>query len=381
MKKTAGKLNKSRRTGVVLCGAYGYGNAGDEAILEAIVAELRSLDPELPICVMTRSPAATKKRLGVKAHYTFNLFGFSFEALRSSLYLNGGGSLIQDVTSRRSLWFYLLTIFLAKKLGCKVLMYGCGIGPVKHPDDRKLAADVINRNVDAITLRDPVSRIELEKMGVTDPEITVAADPTVVLTAAEKETVDKLFGRWGMEPEGNYLGITVRPWAGFDSRVDIFAAAADHAYHKHGLTPVFIPIERKHDVPAAQKVAARMSAPCYIVEEEIGTSDTLGVFGRMRAVISMRLHGLIFSASQGVPLVGVVYDPKVSAFLKAVGQDLYTDLDHLTAESLCEQVDAVVMRIGDNELLEKSVEQLRRVEHLNVECAARLLEREEGARQ
>jgi len=379
MEKTTGKLNKARRTGVLLCGAYGYGNAGDEAILEAIVAELRSIEPELPISVMTRSPKDTEKRLGVKAHYTFNLFAFCFAATRSSLYLNGGGSLIQDVTSRRSLWFYLLTIFLAKRLGCKVLMYGCGIGPVKHPYDRKLAADVINRNVDAITLRDPVSQMELERMGVLGPEITVAADPTVVLPAADPETVDRLFKRWGMETNGSYMGITVRPWAGFDARADVFAAAADHAYHKYGLTPVFIPIERRHDVPAAQKVASMMSAPCHIIEEEIGTAGTLGVFGRMKAVISMRLHGLIFSASQGVPLVGVVYDPKVSAFLKAVGQDLYTDLDHLTAEALCEQVDAVVVRIGNNELLEKGVEQLRRVEHLNVECAAKLLGTEEGA--
>ena len=97
--------------GVVLCGAYGYGNAGDEAILEAIVAELRSIDPQMPIRVLTRRPRDTEKRLGVKAYYTFNIPAFCCAALRSSLYLNGGGSLIQDVTSRRSLWFYLLTIF------------------------------------------------------------------------------------------------------------------------------------------------------------------------------------------------------------------------------------------------------------------------------
>lgn len=377
MKKFPGKIRKSeRRNGVVLCGAYGYGNAGDEAILEAIVRELRTLDPELPICVMTRKPRETEERLGVKAHYTFNIPAFCWEALRSRLYLNGGGSLIQDVTSRRSLWFYLLTISLAKRLGSKVLMYGCGIGPVKHPDDRKLAASIINKRVDAITLRDPVSKEELERMGVTEPEIIVAADPTVVLTAAEPAVVDELFRRWGMEPDGRYLGITVRPWAGFEAKASVFAAAADHAYHQHGLTPVFIPIERRRDVPAAGKVAELMTAPCHIMEEDVGTAGTLGVFGRMKAVVSMRLHALIFSASQGVPLVGVVYDPKVSAFLKAVGQDLYTDLEHLTAEALCAQIDAVAERIDDTELLNDRVARLRDTEHRNIDCAARLLVRE-----
>lgn len=57
---------------------------------------------------------------------------------RTRLYINGGGSLMQDVTSRRSLWFYLFTISAAKKLGNRVLMYGCGIGPIHYPSNRRL---------------------------------------------------------------------------------------------------------------------------------------------------------------------------------------------------------------------------------------------------
>ena len=58
---------------------------------------------------------------------------------RSKLYINGGGSLIQDVTSCRSLWYYLTNIRAAKFLGCKVQMYGCGIGPVVRESHRHLA--------------------------------------------------------------------------------------------------------------------------------------------------------------------------------------------------------------------------------------------------
>ena len=83
---------------------------------------------------------------------------------RGKLYINGGGSLIQDVTSRRSLWFYLHNISTAKHLGCKVQMYGCGIGPVSRPSHRKMAARVLNASVDVITLREPDSQAELKSM-------------------------------------------------------------------------------------------------------------------------------------------------------------------------------------------------------------------------
>lgn len=44
-----------------------------------------------------------------------------------------GGSLMQDVTSTRSIWYYCYTLYAAKKRGCKVMMYGCGIGPINRP--------------------------------------------------------------------------------------------------------------------------------------------------------------------------------------------------------------------------------------------------------
>jgi hypothetical protein len=118
---------KRRRDGVTICGAYGCGNTGDDAILEAIVGQMRSIDPDMPLTVLSRNPRLTRKAYRVKAVHTFNLFGFAGALRRSSLYINGGGSLIQDVTSRRSLWFYLYTIVLAHLLRCRVMMYGCGM--------------------------------------------------------------------------------------------------------------------------------------------------------------------------------------------------------------------------------------------------------------
>ena len=89
-----------KRDGVILCGAYGQNNAGDEAVLKAMVAELRSIDPDMPLWVMTRKPRETRQSCQVGAIYTFNAPAFCHRMRKCRLYANGGGSLIQDVTSQ-----------------------------------------------------------------------------------------------------------------------------------------------------------------------------------------------------------------------------------------------------------------------------------------
>lgn len=362
-----------RRDGALVCGAYGRGNAGDDAILEAIVKELRQIDPDLPLWVLSRSPDDTRLTYRVNSLYTFDFFKFLHRMGKTRLYINGGGSLMQDVTSRRSLWFYLFTIWAAKRRGNKVLMYGCGIGPIHYESNRKIASRVLQHFVDAITLRDTHSLTELEDMGVTRPEIILTSDPTVILPAAPAEVIDGMLESRGLDPNGKYIGFTLRPWPGFEEKAPLFAKAADYAYETYGLTPVFLPIERRLDVAACQRAADFMTAPYHIIGDTEASDHTIGLFARMQVVVSMRLHALVFSAGQGVPLVGVVYDQKISSFLKYIGQDLYTDLPDVTTKALCAHIDAAVARIGDTEFLAGGVERLRQVERRNSQTAEKLL--------
>ena len=167
------KRIQRKRDGVILCGAYGQNNAGDEAVLKAILAELRAVDPDLPLWVMTRKPKQTRQDCRVGAIFTFNIPAFCRRMRKCQLYANGGGSLIQDVTSHRSLWFYLFTLFAARRRGCRVMMYGCGIGPIQSPRNRKRAGKAIDKNVDVITLRDQESMRELESLGDPSPDCAV----------------------------------------------------------------------------------------------------------------------------------------------------------------------------------------------------------------
>ena len=176
-----------QRDGVIICGAYGHGNAGDDAILKSILQSVRKLDELMPVTILAKNTQSIKKRYQVNSIYTFNIPKM-FSAMRKSvLYINGGGTLIQNATSHRSLWYYLFTLRLAKFLGNKVDMYGCGIGPVMGQRNIRLVKKVLERSVDTITLREEDSMAELQKFGVKKPEILLSSDPALVLTPAPEE--------------------------------------------------------------------------------------------------------------------------------------------------------------------------------------------------
>ena len=364
------------RSGVVICGAYGMGNSGDEAILDAIVAEMRAIDPLMPLTVMTRDPAGASARLGLTAVHTFNFPRFLAVMRRRALYINGGGSLIQDVTSRRSLWYYLFTLRAAKRLGCKVMMYGCGIGPVKRPGGVERTRRVLNSCVDAITLREPDSIEELARFGVTKPEIILASDPALTLPSAPAEEVDAALEAAGAAPGGKYICFALRLWPGFGEKAGVFAAAARHAHEAYGLTPVFLPINHLDDGQAAALVAEKLGdTPHVLLPGPMSSALVIGLMSRMQVVVSMRLHGLIFAAGQGVPLIGVSYDPKVTAFLRCVDAGC-VQLEGLEEGELCRLIDGAAARSGDAAALEENVRKLRAIEHRSMETAARLLGKE-----
>ena len=363
---------KDERESIVICGAYGRGNAGDDAILEAIVQEMRALDPERTICVMSRRPKETRLVYRTDAIYTFNVFSVLRRFRRAALYINGGGSLMQDVTSTRSIWYYCYTLRAAKKRGCKVMMYGCGIGPINRPGNRRMAARTIDRSVDRITLRDDNSRALLAEMGVTRPDIRVSADPTIILDPAPHEIVNLALEQSGIDPDGRYIGFGLRAWKGLDAALPEIAAAAEYAYEKHGLTPVFVPIEFPNDLAPAERVSALLRCPWHAVRTRQPIEVTIGILARMQAVVGIRLHSLMFSAGQGVPVVGLSYDIKVDGFLKYIGSRTCLPLRSVKAADLCRLIDECASGAHDKEV-RRTAAMLRAREHENVRGAAVLL--------
>ncbi len=366
------KRRSQKRSGVVICGAYGHGNAGDEAILKAIADELKTLDPDMRITVVSKNVRYTRSVHGLNAVRRGRPIKLRRELRRSRLFISGGGSLIQDVTSRRSLWFYLYTIRLAKKCGCKVQMYGCGMGPLVYPADNLHAAHVIEKYVDIITLRDPASLNLLGTLAINKPRIGIAGDPVLNLRGKSNVDACRFLHGAGIDPNGRYICVSLRPWAGLSGKIDEMAEGLRQCCERHGLTLLFMPMNYDKDITACELLAHAADIPYKIIPRTDDVELDIAIVRQMKVVVAMRLHSLLYAVCGEVPAVGVSYDPKVSGCASYLGVRSI-DMDDVTADKLVEAIDDVITGNGTDRL-KKRLAEVRRAERLNLEAAKSLLE-------
>ncbi len=359
------------RDGVMICGAYGKGNSGDNAILNAIVDQLHHIDPDLPITALSRDPMETKLCAGVNAIYTFNLLKIGRLMRKTRLYISGGGTLMQDATSTRSLIYYLYSIRQGAKNGCRVMLYGCGVGPISRPKNRKRAAKILNKYAHVISVRDGYSLDFLRELGVSRPEIHLNADPALLIDPPDSAQLQSYLRRSGIEEGKEYIMLALRPWEGFQEKIDAFAATAEFAYETYGLIPLLYAMEPSRDEAAIRAVSQKLRCPHLLLSAGPDGSEVIALVRRMSLVLSMRLHTLIFASGQGVPVVGVVYDPKVSGFLDHLGQELYLPLQEVSASNL---EDLLIAALAERNFDKENISRLRELCHNNEALAKKLLE-------
>jgi polysaccharide pyruvyl transferase CsaB len=329
---------------VLISGYYGFGNVGDEAVLEAIVLGLRRQDPAIEITVLSAAPRLTAEFYAVRSLPRFRPLALLRALRHTDALLSGGGTLFQDVTSTKSLWYYLAVVALAKLLGKKVMVFAQGFGPVKKPLNRLLARIVLNR-VDLITLRDTDSLAELEKCGIKRPPRSVTADPTALLPLRSLADGRRVLALEGVLLERPLVGVAIRsvPHAPEveEHLFHILADNLDHLIVNHGLQPVFLLFQCPEDMQQANKVIELMECRSHTVFRICRPDEMLSLFPSFSLVIGMRLHALIFAALNAVPMIGLSYDPKVKSFLGTINQPCL-DLDGI--DQLNALVDQVAAR-------------------------------------
>lgn len=362
------RRSEEGRDGVVICGAYGKGNAGDDAILVSMIRQLREQDPDLPITVMTRKPRQTAVLTGVSTVHIFNTIGAGRRMKKSRLYISGGGSLIQNATSTRSLMYYLYSIRQAKRSGCAVMMYGCGIGPVTGEHSRRQTARVLEECVDLITLRDQESLETLRSFGVNTPKVRITADPTLLMEG-DASAAQRYLQQSGLNPQGHYSLFVLRPWDGTQERLDAICAAADYGWEKYGLAPLFYTLEPSRDEEITRAAAALVKAPCKILEPMTDGAALCGLMGMMELVVAMRLHALVFACARQTRVAAISYDPKVSGFMSYLGSDSCVELEDVTVEAMKDLVD----RAMSEEAQHDNVAHLQALAKENGHLAAELL--------
>lgn len=308
--------------GVVISGSYGLGNLGDEAMLTAILAQLREAAPDRPVTVITRTPRQTRRDHAVSTVGTFRFVSI-FRALRRAAFLiSGGGTLLTDLTSTRSLRYYLFVIRLAKRVGARVLLYSCGIGPIASPSNRRAVAKTLDHCAEVISARDDASFMLLDELGVTSPKRLRMWDATFALTGASD----------GPKTGGQLCAVyALRHWDRDEAFIPAAAEAIETIRSALGLYPVLLAMEPAQDLPFAECIADRLNGPFRIVADAETFDDVVALVRGASVVVGMRLHALIAACGAGVPCAGVDYDVKIGGFLSDTGNP--ARIDYATAEA------------------------------------------------
>ncbi|WP_165847629.1 polysaccharide pyruvyl transferase CsaB [Ammonifex thiophilus] len=358
---------------VLISGYYGFGNCGDEAMLLAIITQLRNALPEVDIVVLSARPADTAQNFGVKAVPRRHLASVWRELCRADLLLSGGGSLFQDVTSRGNVLYYALLVLGAKLLGKKVCLYGQGIGPLSRFFSRWLVKQVV-RLADLVTLRDEDSALELERLGVRRP-LYVTADPVLALEMGGKKEQGREILRQAGVGEGKILGISLRPWPRVEEAREAVADLARHL-REEGWQVVLVPFH-PDDIQILSPLREKIEG-AVLLSSGLSFQEAVGVLSHLTCAVGMRLHFLIFAAMAGVPGVGLSYDPKVDRFMNQVGLPSLP-LAPLSAEELLRAVKGLLAEEEEVRLwLRQRVAELSQRAALDARLVARLLTSDKG---
>lgn len=332
---------RRRKYHVVMSGYYGFSNAGDDAILQSIHQSILEASDEVKVTVLSNDPELTRRSYGMDALPRFRLWTVLRALKRCDALISGGGSLLQDRTSTRSILYYLSIIRCAELMGKPVMLYANGIGPVQKPGNRKRVKRAVERAA-LVTLRDHSSAQELRGMGVTRPDLYVTADPVFHLESAPRTRSEELMVSAGLKPDTPFVAVSVRDWPDTGSFLPDLAALCDHLHRTYGLEVLFLLMQPQKDRKAAQTVRQAMEESSYLLDAPCSPKELMGVLGRGKLCLAMRLHTLIFAARMAVPMLGLVYDPKVASYLEELGMPSAGDVTAFEREKAIAQADQLM---------------------------------------
>ena len=315
---------------VLISGYYGFGNVGDDSVLQAIVEGLRDYDPKIKITALSNSPKLTKELHGVEAIHRFSWARILARMIRADVFMSGGGTLLQNITSNRSFLYYIGLIWLAKLLRKRTVVFAQGFGPLQGKFYRTLARFTLNR-VDLITLRDQDSFDQIRQIGVKKPKVYLSGDPAAILKIPRVEEGRKILSLEAIRTDRPLVGIAVRsvPKKEEEKLYRSLSETIDWLCKAYHFEPVFVLFHCPEDMMETSKVINHMQAKSNVVFRMCRPSEMLSLVSTFDLLLGMRLHSLIFAAMNSVPMLGLSYDPKVEAFMKTVGQPYLQVDDHI----------------------------------------------------
>jgi len=320
---------------ILISGYYGFDNLGDEAVLAGIIKLFKEIDSEIDITVLSANPEVTKNRYSVDSIDRTSLLNIISELAEADLFVSGGGSLIQDVTGRLSIFYYLGLIWLAKLQGTKVSFYAQGVGPLNRKINR-IMTGITLKSIDHIGVRDRASAVFLSSIGLKENNVELTADPVFALYNEKDVVRRKLHSRIT-------IGISVRPWQA--DYIEELGAGLSKFAQKYSCDFKIYPFHRGVDKSPSEKLKTILDSTTVsdVIIEELAEDPSKAVkqLKDTDLFLGVRLHSLIFALLNQIPFLAVSYDPKIDGLVSDIEflntldieslhrGDIYAELEYL----------------------------------------------------
>lgn len=309
---------------VFLFGYYGYDNLGDDLILESII---NTFNGKFKFKVLTYNYEKTHKIANVTPVSRSKFFKIIHEILTSDVVASGGGSLLQDATSSKSLYFYLGLIILGKIFRKKTIFLFNGIGPIEGHFNRKFVKWVLKR-VDRIILRDHQSMELLRDLDISK-NAEVVGDAVFLSNYEVKKSYEE-------KKSSKLVIISLRPWRTYD-QVKVEETKKLIAYlESKGYLVELLPLMQPDDYNLLNQITA--DGRIKIIEPTIDKVDLFRKMESAHLLIGERLHSLIISSICETPFIGIEYDPKIAGYVKMVKQLNALKTEDYNYESIVESL-------------------------------------------
>jgi len=345
-------------------GYFGFGNLGDEALLEAMVLGLRGRVPDADITAITADPETTRAELDIGVVPRSPTRGVLRAIRACDTFVLGPGGLLQDATSVRSVVYYSALARLAVRWRKELYLVGQGVGPLRSRIGRWAAKGAVQR-ARGITVRDPES---LETLRSLSPSIeaTLAADAALLLEP-DSGAGDRLLEDVGLADADSVVGVSLRPWGG-DRHLPQLAEALGRVRRELDCRFLFLPFGGEGDRRLLVELGRLLNEGDPVAPLPLRPRTVLGLCGRLRGMVGMRLHSLVLAGLAGLPVAGIAYDPKIGAFLAEIGSEPVANLgaETMNVDPISERILAILGR-GQSETQSRRIGELRGRAALNVE--------------
>ncbi|MCM1003098.1 MAG: polysaccharide pyruvyl transferase CsaB [Candidatus Gastranaerophilales bacterium] len=276
-------------TKYIVSGYIGFDNFGDEAIASVLTDNLKKIGAE-KITLISSNPEKTAKLYGVEST---GMFGFIKPIMESDVLVSGGGSLLQDVTSLKSLIYYLGIIMTALFFRKKVIIFAQGFTPFRTKIGKYLTKFVLKR-CHKITVRDEKSQMLLKEMGI---DSILVPDP--------------VFGIGVNVSEKRGIGLQLRTFPTLTNEfIEKLIAEIRTRFPNQEIK--LISLQDSIDLPVLEKIEGK-------ILKNLTVHEALKELSSLEYLVGMRFHACLAAAKAGVKVLGINYDIKVKSLAETIG--------------------------------------------------------------